>query len=325
MKTRVLNNLPREGIREAAQLILQGELVAFPTETVYGLGGNALSAKCAEKIYSAKGRPSDNPLIIHIADVQWLERYAKDIPASAFQLAEAFWPGPLTLVLPKKDNVPAATTGGLDTVAIRMPDHPVALDIIRACDLPLAAPSANQSGKPSPTNSTHVLQDLDGRIAAVVDGGITRIGLESTVLDLAHGTPTILRAGAITFDNLKGFLPDLKTADKDHEHHSPGTRYRHYSPEAKVILCSNEDLDGLIDQLNLDLGKVGFIGFAKRKFNIHIPLQNSPKSYAHVIFSSLRNLDAKKVDYIIVEPISEEGIGVAVMDRLRKAASNSEF
>lgn len=311
-------------IKRAAKLIVKGEVVAFPTETVYGLGAIGMDANCAQKIYTAKGRPSDNPLILHISDLQQIHTLANGIPLEALHLADAFWPGPLTLVLAKKSQVPNSTTGGLDTVAIRMPNHPVALALIEAVGEPLAAPSANTSGRPSPTTANHVMQDLEGKIAAVVDGGPTSVGIESTVVDFAHGVPTILRKGGISKEQLMEVLPNIQDAAVDHAHHSPGTRYKHYSPNARVSI--------------LPLDEAPFLDLVRKELNagMHLAwigpscpdpdqmtwkyLPNDATEYGRALFALLRELDDLKVDHIVVEPIDEVGMGAAVMDRMRKAA-----
>ena len=204
-------NESREALREAGEIIRQGGLVAFPTETVYGLGGDALNPESSKKIYAAKGRPSDNPLIIHIADIKDLEKIVKEIPQSAYQLADVFWPGPLTMILPKSEEVPYQTTGGLNTVAVRMPSHPVALEFIREAGGYVAAPSANLSGKPSPTKAKYVVQDMDGRIDMIIDGDGVDIGLESTIVDLTGDKPMILRPGYITKEMLDAVLGQVET------------------------------------------------------------------------------------------------------------------
>ena len=235
-------NESREALREAGEIIRQGGLVAFPTETVYGLGGDALNPESSKKIYAAKGRPSDNPLIIHIADIKDLEKIVKEIPQSAYQLADVFWPGPLTMILPKSEEVPYQTTGGLNTVAVRMPSHPVALEFIREAGGYVAAPSANLSGKPSPTKAKYVVQDMDGRIDMIIDGDGVDIGLESTIVDLTGDKPMILRPGYITKEMLDAVLgqvetdPTLLDSDSKEAPKAPGMRYRHYAPKGELVL-----------------------------------------------------------------------------------------
>ena len=241
-------------MKEAGELLKAGALVAFPTETVYGLGANALDEKAAAKIYAAKGRPSDNPLIIHIADMESLPRITEEIPEAAVKLADKFWPGPLTMVLKKSEEVPYGTTGGLDTVAVRMPSHPIALEMIRHGGGYIAAPSANTSGRPSPTLAEHVADDMDGIIPMILDGGAVGIGIESTIVDLTEGVPTILRPGFITKEMLeevvgevqidKGLSVDAKVAPK-----APGMKYRHYAPKAELIIVEGAK-EAVVDKIN---------------------------------------------------------------------------
>lgn len=325
MKTLVLNTDPvnpsKEAIERAAELIRRGELVAFPTETVYGLGANGLDERCTQRIYEAKERPSDNPLILHIADWSQLEELAENIPDEAYLLTRHFWPGALTIVLNKSDKVPSTVTGGKSTVAVRMPEHPVALALIRAAGVPLAAPSANLSGKPSPTTAQHVLEDLDGRIAAVVDGGSTRIGLESTVVDFTSAIPRVLRPGGVSVEEIRAFIPNIRVAESDEEGHSPGMRYRHYSPAAKLVLveANAASADQAIEQIKM--GKsVAWLGESAPKGAIHLLFPHDAAFYARFFFAALRDLDAQKVDVIFVEIIPTDGLGAAVMDRIRRAA-----
>lgn len=316
--------IDQNSIEKAAELLRNGGLVAFPTETVYGLGGLGLSPKSAEKIYAAKGRPSDNPLILHIHDFQQIHVLANGVPVEALHAAERFWPGPLTIVLAKKAFVPDSTTGGLDTVAIRMPDHPISLALLKAVGEPLAAPSANLSGKPSPTRAAHVLEDLDGVISGVIDGGPTVIGVESTVVDFAHGIPTILRKGSISKEALNKIIPGIQDAKTTHKHHSPGTRYRHYSPKARITILPPDERETL-DSLQKEMaagGRVGWIGPScpdpdRMTWSF---LANDATEYAKAFFSLLREMDGKGVNHIVVEPIEETGLGAAVMDRMKKAA-----
>ena len=242
-----INNIDTDKMQEAGDLIAAGELVAFPTETVYGLGGDALHPEAAKKIYAAKGRPSDNPLIVHVAEVSDLQRIAKVVPEQAKKLADAFWPGPLTMVVWKNENVPYATTGGLDTVAVRMPNHPVALELIRRSGKLIAAPSANTSGRPSPTEGSHVMEDLDGRIAMVLDSGLVGIGIESTIIDLTEEKPMVLRPGYITPEMLSEVLgeevimdPGIIAADDTTKPKAPGMKYKHYAPKADMVIVDGE-------------------------------------------------------------------------------------
>lgn len=244
--TRLLDGNVAENIREAAIVLKNKGLVAFPTETVYGLGGDALDEDAAAKIYAAKGRPSDNPLIVHIADTEAVYKLATEIPDKAKLLMEAFWPGPLTIILPKKSNVPDGTTGGLSTVAIRMPSHPVALNLIRESGLYIAAPSANTSGRPSPTLASHVMEDMNGRIEAILDGGAVGIGIESTIVDLTGDIPVILRPGFITKSMLEEIVgevtidPALIEPDPNLRPKAPGMKYTHYAPKGELTIVEEE-------------------------------------------------------------------------------------
>jgi len=250
METRVAAVDPKRPdediIKEAGQILREGGLVAFPTETVYGLGGNALDPEASQKIYAAKGRPSDNPLIVHIAEISALKKIAKNIPEKALILADACWPGPLTMIFEKTDAVPYETTGGLDTVAVRMPDHPVARALIEAAGGYIAAPSANTSGRPSPTQAAHVKEDLDGRIPLILDAGEVRIGLESTIVDFTEETPVILRPGYINKEMLEAVLgevridPGLMAENVNVRPKAPGMRYRHYAPKAALTIIEGE-------------------------------------------------------------------------------------
>lgn len=310
-----------ELIRKAAALIRSGELVAFPTETVYGLGGDGLNALSAERIFLAKGRPSDNPLILHIAGWKQLEQLAMSLPATAYALSKVFWPGPLTFVLERNPIVPDTVTGGRNTVAVRMPDHPVALALIREAKTPIAAPSANLSGKPSPTTAQHVFEDLNGRIAAIVDAGPTRIGLESTVVDLTTPVPTVLRPGGVSLDELRTVVPETVLSDGAHDAKSPGTKYRHYSPNAAVNIVFNTETAHAEASILQHAGKrVGWIGQSACDNAVHLLFPNDAAFYARFYFAALRDLDQQGVDAIFVEPIQETGLGAAVMDRVLRSA-----
>jgi L-threonylcarbamoyladenylate synthase len=334
VKTRVISIDPalpdHAAIQEAAILICAGELVAFPTETVYGLGGDGLNPESLRRIYTVKGRPSDNPLILHIASPQQLRLVAAEASAMADTLMHIFWPGPLTLILPKTTAVPDLATGGLATVAVRMPDHPVALALIHQAGTALAGPSANRSGCPSPTTAQHVLDDLDGRIALVLDAGSTLIGVESTVLDITCSPPVILRPGGISQEAIEAAIGPLgKRPEAAAYRRSPGMRYRHYSPRARVLLLEDTTPDSL--QLAVDAARsrhqrVGCV--LHRLASVAVPsgvmikrTGGSVADYAHGLFAALRDLDMLGVEVIIVEGVAEEGLGSAVMDRLRRAAS----
>lgn len=327
----------REGVDErkikvAARFIEEGKLVAFPTETVYGLGANALDKNAVLGIFRAKGRPADNPLIVHIADFEQIYTLAEEVPKEAEILAEHFWPGPLTMVLPKRENVPKETTGGLESVAIRMPAHEIALSLIRESRLPIAAPSANISGKPSPTLAEHVIDDFYGRIECIIDGGETKIGVESTVLDLTTWPPLLLRPGGLPLEEIEEIIGDVqihpavrgKEADLAK---APGMKYKHYSPNAEVIIVEGrkeevrEKMKELVEEFRRRGIKVGVMATgefyeADECFN----LGESEEDIARNMFKALRELDKRGVDIILAEGVEEKGLGLAVMNRLRKAA-----
>jgi L-threonylcarbamoyladenylate synthase len=317
-------------IAEAASIIRDGQLVAFPTETVYGLGADGLNPIALGRIYAVKGRPSDNPIILHIASPDQLPLVAADIPAIAHRLVQAFWPGPLTLILPKTSRVSDLATAGLTTVAVRMPAHPVALALIDAAHTPLAAPSANRSGLPSPTNARHVCDDLRGLIPLVLDAGPTRIGLESTVLDVTYTPPVILRPGGISREAIEAVVGRVQeVVSVAQARRSPGTRYRHYSPNARVVLVEDAQAEALQAALANALQHSARVGCLLHQLEPdHLPalvevtrLSGSVADYAHGLFAALRALDGLGLEVIVVEGVKEQGLGVAVMDRLRRAAS----
>jgi L-threonylcarbamoyladenylate synthase len=316
-------------ILTAAEALRRGGLVAFPTETVYGLGADAFDTDAVKQIFVAKGRPLDNPIIIHIASVADLKALTSDVPEVAGRLVQRFWPGPLTLILRKSPDVPSDVTGGLDTVAVRMPQNKIALALIKALGHPIAAPSANLSGRPSGTAAAHVLQDFAGKIDMILDGGPVAVGVESTVLDLSRRPPAILRPGAITQEDLEPFLGRVVMGrGADDKKRSPGTRYRHYSPRARVTLVEPGDetaIARLLDQHAEAKRKVAvvarhFTASGKARPVVRIMPQELD-DYARQIFAVLRELDELAVDEIIVEKTEEEGIGVAIMDRLKRAAA----
>ena len=334
-----------EKMSEAAELIRQGELVAFPTETVYGLGADALRPEAAAKIYAAKGRPSDNPLIVHICRFEELERIAKEVPGQARKLSEAFWPGPLTMVVWKNENVPYTTTGGMDTVAVRMPNHSVALALIEQSGCLIAAPSANTSGKPSPTQADHVAKDMDGRIPMILDGGAVGIGIESTIIDLTEEKPMILRPGYITKEMLEEVLgeevlidPGILASDTTdpsmagQKPKAPGMRYKHYAPKADLALVEGA-IDKVVAKINELAGtanangkRVGVIATDETKERYQadvvfsIGARNDEDAIAQHLYKILRDFDEQQVDAIYSESFATPRIGQAIMNRLLKAA-----
>ncbi len=326
-------------IQAAAEIIRKGGLVAFPTETVYGLGANALDPKAVRRIYAAKNRPLDNPLIVHIADKKDVYKLSDEVPDSAAKLMD-FWPGPLTLVLKASKIVPRETTGGLDTVAIRMPNHKVALALIRESGVPIAAPSANLAGRPSPTTARHVRQDLEGRIDMILDAGPTRIGVESTVVDLTSKPPQVLRPGGLPFEELRCALDDIKlhpSVVADRRLHldrapSPGMKHKHYSPMAQLILVEGDmealisKIQELVDRYDEDGMKIGVLATDETKSRYRADVikslgsRNDLPCMAKNLFKLLREFDEEKVDIIIAEGIPLKHLGLAVMNRLRKAS-----
>lgn len=332
------NNPEFEIIRKAAKLIKSGEVVAFPTETVYGLGANGLDESAVKKIFKAKGRSSDNPLILHISNLNQLYPLVTKITDNAKMLMDRFFPGPLTLVFKKSETVPLITTGGMDTVAIRMPSNPIAKALIEASGVPIAAPSANLSGKPSPTTAKHVLQDMSGRIPMILDGGKSDVGLESTVVDTTTNPVTLLRPGKVTVEDLEKVVGKValhKVVQKGSvseiiEAKSPGMKYRHYSPDARVILVEGEDtkvcerISALVSEFKEQGRSVGVITTKNdRVFKSDLVkyIGSSAEEFAQNLFWFLRELDEEGVDIILTEGLEDIGLGLAVMNRLRKAAS----
>ena len=305
-------------VEVAARYIREDEVVAFPTETVYGLGANIFSVAAIEKIFLAKGRPADNPLIAHIADLAQLSVVAREVSAAAQLLIDSFFPGPLTVILPKRPEVPAIATSGLETIGVRMPDHPLAIRLLRAVGVPLVAPSANLSGRPSPTTWQAVRDDLDGRIACILEGEPTRVGLESTVVDCTSSIPTVLRAGAITLEDLRKVVPVIRVADHHHADppKSPGMKYRHYSPAAHVRLCHTPSAISPIDRSS-------YIGLDPphnpQEFAL-VVICSDVSDYARQVFQFFRECDAAGVETIFCQMVEREGLGLALMDRLEKAA-----
>ncbi len=322
-------------IARAATILSGGGLVALPTETVYGLAADGLSAAAVAGIFAAKGRPADNPLILHIADLAELDRIVVEPPALALKLAEAFWPGPLTMVLRRQSSVPTIVSAGLPTVAVRMPAHPVARAILEACGRPLAAPSANRSGRPSPTCAAHVAADLDGRIDLIVDGGSTEYGIESTVLDLSElgrgeKTPLLLRQGALTREVLLAEIGPLREGPGEAASRSPGLRHRHYAPRAELEIVAPTELASRARALSAAGLRVGVIAGGEEPFGDRdrdlkgvswLNLEGGLLGYARALFAALRTLDEIGVERILAAKVPERGIGRALMDRLRRAAA----
>ena len=350
-------NINDEELKKAAQILRDGGLVAFPTETVYGLGGNALDEKAAGKIYAAKGRPSDNPLIAHVSCAAEVTPLVKYIPEAGKKLMDAFWPGPLTIIFPKSDIVPYGTTGGLDTVAVRMPVDPVANRLIALAGVPVAAPSANTSGRPSPTTADHVWQDLNGKIEMIIDGGPVGIGVESTIVDVSGDVPAVLRPGAITMEMLKNILGEvtidpaiLGPMSEGVRPKAPGMKYKHYAPKADLTLVepanvadarktgeavamTQEQVEQMVKTVwklakeKMDAGcKVGIICTDESRSHYpqgevrSIGARKSQESVAHNLYALLREFDDLKVDYIFSESFTQDHLGQAIMNRLSKAA-----
>lgn len=324
------NDLHEAAIAEAVSLLQAGEVVAFPTETVYGLGADASNATAIEKVFAAKGRPSDNPLIVHVADVNQLVDLVSEVPAYVDLLIEHFSPGPITYILKSKNNLAENVTAGLATIAIRIPNHPIALEILQKSRLAIAAPSANLSGKPSPTSAFHVRDDLDGKIAGIVNGGETVVGLESTVVDCTGEVPLVLRLGMITAADIKAVIGEVavhKAIDqKTQRPKSPGLKYKHYAPEVPLILVSGDvdKLQCVIDEAVSGNKRVGVLASGnmadKLKVENVINLGETEEAIAMNLYKALRSYKSTDVDVIICESLSLDGIGEAVMDRLTRAA-----
>ena len=327
-------------IARASKLISSGEIVAFPTETVYGLGANALDPLAISKIYQMKGRPSDNPLIVHVADMKTLRRLVNEISPRDMRIIRKFWPGPVTLVLKKSKIVPKITTGGLGTIAVRMPRNKIALALIKRSGFPIAAPSANISGRPSPTNASHVKDDLDGKVKLILDGGSTEIGIESTVIDMTLRTPVILRPGGISKELIEDEIGEV------HFHHSllglhrrtkkinksPGMKYRHYSPNARVVIVEGSRIRAkakiieLTEKLKHEGKKVSIMTASKSlKPNVDSVLYmgNTLDTIARNLFANLRKADSDHIDVIVVQGIHYNNTGFAIMNRLKKAAAET--
>lgn len=319
----------KENYEKCGRLIRAGELVAFPTETVYGLGANALNPEAVKKVYLAKGRPSDNPLIVHIASPDDIDKVARSVPDKARLVIEKFMPGSVTVVMPKRPEIPDCVTGGLDTVAVRMPLHPVALDFIRACGVPICAPSANTSTRPSPTLASHVYDDLGGKIAAILDGGACAVGVESTVIDFVDDTPRLLRAGGMPLEPLEEVIGKIQREVKSDKPLCPGMKYKHYAPtcDVTVVMPGEKQQQKTIDLYDklVSEGKKTVI----LSLEGHIPAYGDrnifnvgadSREYAHNLFLLLRECDKVGYDAAIAEGVTDQGYGLSVMNRVCKSA-----
>lgn len=332
-----INKPDQDLIAVFATMLAGGKTVIFPTETVYGLGANALDEDAAAKIYQAKGRPSDNPLLVHVADKEDVYDLVENIDKRANLLMDKFWPGPLTIVFKKKDIIPARTSGGLDTVAIRMPSDQVARDLIRQAGVPIAAPSANISGRPSPTKPEHIIRDMDGRVDGILVGGPCNYGVESTIVDLSDDIAMVLRPGSVTLEMLREVLgqvdldPSLKNKDDNVKAKAPGMKYKHYSPQAQVYIVKADDQEDFakrVDVLCVDNAKKGLktgvmtMSSDKHPYQAKVfYLGGSDTEVAKNLFDSLISLDRESIDIAYVPYFEERGIGVAIMNRLKKAAA----
>ncbi len=349
MNTKYIRWTPESGFKkeellEAKRIIEEGGLVAFPTETVYGLGGDGLQKEAAKKIYAAKGRPSDNPLILHIGRLEQLAGITEQIPETAEKLADAFWPGPLTMIFQKAGCVPLETTGGLDTVAVRMPEHRGAIDFLREVSVPVAAPSANKSGRPSPTRAEHVKEDLDGKIDMIIDGGEVGIGFESTIVDMTEKIPVILRPGYITQEMLSEVIgevimdPALMSAARDAAPKAPGMKYRHYAPEAQMTVFRGEHpavadrINRLVKQYVEEEGycpeQIGILATveSKKEYPVgQVVAAGSRKenTVGKYIYGALRRFDELHVKVILAESFYDCDKKEAIMNRLLKAAGQN--
>lgn len=329
-------------IKEAAACLKQGQLVSFPTETVYGLGANALSEAAVKQVYEVKGRPSDNPLIIHVSSKEMMQKYVEELPEQADRLIQHFWPGPLTLIVPMKEGTfSSAVTGGLTTVAFRMPNNPLTLELIKAADVPLVGPSANTSGKPSPTTADHVYHDLQGKIAGILDGGAAEIGVESTVLDLTDSLagPTILRPGAVTKEALTKVIGpvaiDQHLLSEKEAPKAPGMKYKHYSPDVPVWIVQNEPeawceavewAENQKKRVGLFAGEdIVSLFEANHQVECYSFGKNTVEQAARYLFSGLRALDKTDIDVVFAPAFPETGLGEAYMNRLKKAANQKFF
>ncbi len=340
MKTKIAKinpeNIDMDIIEEFGKMLAQGKTVIFPTETVYGLGANALDSEAAAKIYKAKARPSDNPLLVHVSDIEDVEKLVEEVDSRARLLMEKFWPGPLTIVFKKKDIIPDRTSGGLDTVAIRMPSDEIARNLIRAAKTPIAAPSANISGKPSPTKAEHLISDMDGRVDAILLAGDCNYGVESTIIDLSGKEPLILRPGSITLEMLRDVLgrveidPSLMKKEDNKKAKAPGMKYKHYSPDAQVYIVVGErekrikKINELVEENSKKGLKSGVLCMDENANSYKcqvFSLGKSDKEAAHKLFDELIKLDKENIDIAYAEAFDEEGVGLAIMNRLKKSAA----
>lgn len=332
METQILSKIQ---IRKAAEIIKNNGTVIFPTETVYGLGANALDEEAVKKIFTAKGRPADNPLIVHIADFNDVYDFVEEVPENAKKLAKAYWPGPMTLVMKKKDNIPDVVSAGLDTVGVRLPENKIARKLIKLSGYPIAAPSANLSGSPSPTTVEHVLNDMLGRVDAIIKGEDCKVGVESTVIDVTGEIPVILRPGGITSEMIKKVCGDVKVAKgvdgvtNEEKPKSPGMKYKHYAPKCEIILIDKNAEQ--IENVKKEYEKIGnknkvIICTKKNKKEykgmkvLCIGNSKKPETIARKLFYMFRKCDDLGYEYAIMEAVEEEGIGMAIMNRARRAA-----
>lgn len=346
METKIIkidkDNIDKNLIEDAAKIIKNSGLVAFPTETVYGLGANGLDENAIKKIFIAKGRPQDNPLILHVSSMEEVEELVEEIPEISRLCMERFWPGPLTILFKKSSKVPELITAGLDTVGIRMPEHSIALELIKTSKTPIAAPSANISGRPSPTSAKHVIQDLKGKVDMIIDGGTTGIGLESTVLDLSGHTPLILRPGGITVEDLRKIIPNIEvdSAIINEEENlipkSPGQKYKHYAPKAEMMVFNGE-IHRIVDNIIAktkeyqENGKKIGILCSKETIKFYQDIGDTViismgsrerlETIAHNLFNTLRLFDEENVDIILGEGVGYSDLGMAIMNRMMKASS----
>lgn len=323
----------QQTIALAVDMLKNGQTVAIPTETVYGLGADATNEAAVQNIFKAKGRPADNPLIAHVATKEQLQRLTTSYPDYVDELIGALTPGPITFVLPSNGTCATNVTAGLDTIGIRMPDHPVTHQLLKELDLPVAAPSANLSGKPSPTTAAHVLEDLDDRIDGIIDAGPTGVGLESTVIDCTSSIPVILRPGGVTKEQLEALVGEVKTspslAQQDNPPKAPGMKYRHYSPDVPLILVEGDAhaMQDMIEQMKQSEGRIGVIASSQRANMLEadkiVDVGDNLQDIATHLYGALRQFKKDQVDIILCETFEKEGLGAAVMNRLRKAATDT--